>query len=108
MWARKGVVRFDAVKNPALRQMIHSLDLADSAREAILKDFHLAEAAFATEQIIASLDETVRGHLRQVARSVRSLKSLVWVNPAKDDEHVADWVREGANAEEERQLGFNA
>jgi predicted nucleic acid-binding protein len=107
MKARKKVVRLDAVEDPGLRETIHSLELTDNVRETILKDIHLVEAAFATGQKVASLDETVRGHLRQIAASVRSLKSLVWVNPARDDERATDWLRQGANAEEERQLGFN-
>jgi hypothetical protein len=107
MWARKKVVRPGPVEDAGLRQTIRSLQLTDNAREAILKDVHLVEGALATGQIIASLDETVRGYLRQIAGSVRSLRSLVWVNPTKDDEHAADWLRQGANADEERQLGFN-
>jgi len=107
MTARKKVVRPDPVENAELRQMIHSLELMGSVRETIMKDIPLVEAAFESGHIIASLDETVRGHLRQISGSVRLLRSLVWVNPAKDDEHATDWLRQGANAEEERQLGFN-
>ena len=108
MWAKKKVVRLDAVENAALRQTIHSLELTDSVRDAILKDIHLVGAAFATDHTVASLDETVRGYLRQITASVRSLRSLVWVNPTKDDDHTTDWLRQGANAEEERRLGFRA
>jgi hypothetical protein len=106
MWARKKVIRRGPVEDAGLRQAVHWLQLTDRVREAILKDIHLVEAAFATEQIVASLDETVRGYIRQIAGSVRSLRSLVWVNPTKDDEHATDWLRQGANAEEQRQLGF--
>jgi hypothetical protein len=106
MWARKKVVRPAIVENAELRRTIQSLELTDRAREAILKDIHLVEAAFATDHAIASLDETARRHLRLIAEHVESLKSLVWVNPAKDDEHTTDWLRQGANAEEVRQLGF--
>ena len=107
MTARKKVVRPGPIEDAGLRQTIRSLQLPDNVREAILKDIHLVEAAFATGQIIASLDESVRGHLRQISGSVRSLRTVVWVNPTKDDEHATDWVRQGANADEERQLGFN-
>lgn len=107
MWARKKVVRTDPVENAGLRQTIHSLELTDSVREAILKDIHLVEAAFATDQVVASLDETARRHFRQITEHAESLKTLVWVNPAKDDEHAADWLRQGAKADEERKLGFN-
>ena len=107
MWARKKVVRPDPVENAGLRQAIRSSELTDSVREAILKDIHLVEAAFATDHAVASLDDTARQYLRQIAEHVKSLRSLVWVNPTKDDEHATDWLREGANAEEEKQLGFN-
>jgi hypothetical protein len=107
MWARKKVLRPGPVENAGLRQTIHSLDLTASVREAILKDIHLVEAAFATDHAVASLDDSARRYLRQITEHVRSLRSLVWVNPAKDDEHATDWLRQGANPEEERQLGFN-
>ena len=107
MWARRKVVRPGPVENAGLRETIHSLELADSVREAILKDIHLVEAAFATGQAVASLDETARWHFLQISGSVRSLRSLVWVNPAKDDEHTTDWLRQGAKVDEERQLRFN-
>jgi len=107
MWARKKVVRLDAVEDAGLRLTIHSLELTDSVREAILKDIHLVEAAFATDHAVASLDETARRHFRQITEHAESLKSLVWVNPTKDNEHASDWLRQGAKAEEERQLGFN-
>jgi hypothetical protein len=76
-------------------------------REAILKDIHLVEAAFATDHAVASLDETARRYLRQLTEHVKSLTSLVWVNPTKDDEHATDWLRQGAKEDEERRLGFN-
>jgi hypothetical protein len=107
MTARKKVAHPGPVENQELRGAIQSLDLTDAVRQATLKDIHLVEAAFATEQTIASLDETVRGYLRQISGSVKALRSLVWVNPAKEDEHGTDWLRQGANADEERQLGFN-
>jgi hypothetical protein len=107
MTARKKVAHPGPVVNQELRGAIQSLDLTDAVRQAILKDIHLVEAAFATGQIVASLDETVRGYLRQISGSVRSLRTVVWVNPTNDDEHATDWLRQGANADEERQLGFN-
>jgi len=107
MTARKKVVRPGPIEDAGLRQTVRSLQLPDNVREAILKDIHLVEAAFATERTIASLDETVRGYLRQISGPVRSLKPLVWVNPTNDDEHATDWLRQGANADEQRQLGFN-
>ena len=107
MTAKKKVARPGPVENAALRQKIRSLELTDTARVAILKDIHLVEAAFATDHAIASLDDTARQYLRQITEHVRSLRPLVWVNPAKDDEHAIDWLRQGAKAEEERQLGFN-
>jgi len=107
MTAKKKVARPGPVENARLRQTIHSLNLTDSVREAILKDIHLVEAAFATDHAVASLDETARRYLRQLTEHVKSLTSLVWVNPTKDDEHATDWLRQGAKEDEERRLGFN-
>jgi hypothetical protein len=58
-------------------QDFDSLELRDSIRQAMLKDIHLVDAACASGQIVTSLDETVRGHLRQITGSVRSLKSFL-------------------------------
>jgi hypothetical protein len=104
MTARKKVVRRSSVEDVGLREAIRRLELTDRARDAILKDIHLVEAALATGQAVASLDETIRGHLCQISSTVRTLGLLVWVNPIKDDEHPIDWLREGANAEAERRL----
>ncbi len=106
MTARKKVARPGSVENTQLRETILALEMADKVRQAIVKDIHLIEAALVTEQVVASIDDTARGHLQQITDPVGSLKSVIWVNPAKADEHVVEWLREGAKPETERRLGF--
>ncbi len=78
----------------------------NDCREAMLEDVILIEAALATDMTVASLDETVRGHYRRAFNSVQALKNVVWVNPDKEDEKPIIWLREGANPDEERKLGY--
>lgn len=77
-------------------------------RHAIFKDFHLVEAARATDERIASMDETMRGLLSKAAtkKGVQELRSIVWVNPNKPEEEVAYWLESGAPHEQERCLGY--
>ena len=71
----------------------------------LLKDAHLIEAAFATDSRVASLDDTVRGHFRQLAAALDSLRAILWVNPANEDEQVVSWLEKGAPAHSTRRLG---
>jgi hypothetical protein len=70
----------------------------------MLKDAHLVEAALATDRRIASLDDTVRGHYGRLTRTLASLRRVMWVNPAVEDEQVVEWLEAGARVERSRQL----
>jgi hypothetical protein len=71
------------------------------------KDAHLLEAALLTDRIVISCDEKVRVLFRAACREVHEIRQVHWANPEKEDEAVADWVREGARVEARRQLGSN-
>jgi hypothetical protein len=70
----------------------------------VLKDCHLVEAALATDRRIASLDEQVRDHLRNLAAAIKDLRPIVWVNPAIAEDATVDWLEKGAPSERQRRL----
>jgi hypothetical protein len=71
----------------------------------MLKDIHLIEAALLTDKFVISMDETVRHCFREIAQTVSILKPITWVNPYIDEENSIIWLKNGAIAEKERQLG---
>jgi hypothetical protein len=70
----------------------------------VLKDCHLVEAALGTDRRIASLDERVRGHLRELAAAVDALRPIVWVNLANPKEGAVEWLGKGSPREKKRWL----
>jgi hypothetical protein len=56
---------------------------------------------------VFSLDETVRAIFRKAAARVAPLKPVHWANPTKGEEHVTEWLEDGAKDEKARQLGFD-
>ncbi len=70
------------------------------------KDACLIEATLATDRTVASLDERVRGLFGQAAGQVGELRTIVWVNPEREEETPLLWLKRGAPAEPERTLGY--
>lgn len=105
MYGRKRV--HDAVIEPNcnLRRKVKTVLLGDQG-SAAEKDLHLIEAAIGTDRRVASQDERARAAFRSAAGSVRELSPIVWVNPTRQSESPVDWLRNGAKAEECRQLGL--
>lgn len=94
------------VKDQDLRRGVVSTAQSTNNRQALDKDFHLIEAARATDDTVSSLDEKVRGLLREAARAIDGIRAIVWVNPGKAEEEPILWLRNGAPAELERMLGY--
>lgn len=72
------------------------------------KDFHLVEAALATDQRIVSMDQKMR-HLLSIAatkKGVKELRAIVWINPDKSEEQALAWLKDGAPHEPKRCLGY--
>ena len=107
MYARKRVLRIAEVEDENLRNKLKLAANNDSEREALLKDAILVEAAIATDNRIASLDETVRKLLHHVAHSHAPLKAIVWINPDREDEDSTKWLQSGAPVDKHRLLGAN-
>lgn len=76
-------------------------------QDAMLKDVHLLEAALQADNIVTSLDETVRQYFREATSTIAVLKQITWVNPCKDEETAIEWLECGAEREKERCLGYN-
>jgi hypothetical protein len=107
MYARKKVDRFDIEADQALRARVSAAATSQEERDGMLKDLHLVEAALQADAPVVSLDEmTARVPLRSASRTVRRLRSVVWVNPTADDENTLEWLRNGAQSEASRCLGF--
>lgn len=106
MEARKKVVRVSAPTDDNLRYKIKHIASSDKARDAMLKDIHLIEAAKATDQTVIALDETVRNLFASISQSVGEMRNIVWVNPDKAEEQSISWLENGAKPEKKRLLGF--
>ena len=105
MDARKKVYRVNAPADEELRDKIKETATNDKEDEDMRKDFHLLEAALATDQTIISLDETVRGCFARATRHVGEIRDIVWVNPERmEEEEPFVWLQNGAPPEDHRQL----
>ena len=109
-WLRSMIARkrFDYIEPPvnqALRGEIEGTATSENEIEDIQKDFHLLEAARATDHIIISLDETVRGLFARASQRVGEIRDIVWVNPERtEEEEPLVWLQNGAPPEVHRQL----
>jgi len=70
----------------------------------MLKDWHLIEAALATDKIIVSRDDTARELFSGAAKNVGEIQKVIWVNPAEELDPCF-WLEKGASAEDRRMLG---
>lgn len=109
MVSRRRVI-FDDVppSNKMRREIERAAATKPSEVKALRKDFHLIEAAIATDRIVVSLDETVRKLFRTASRSVAAIEKVVWVNPTNTAEESVMWLRRGAKPENARMLGHDA
>ena len=77
----------------------------DNEIEDMQKDFHLLEAALATDQTIISLDETIRQLFARASQRVGEIRDIVWVNPDRtEEEEPLVWLQNGAPPEDHRKL----
>jgi hypothetical protein len=76
----------------------------EAQAEAILKDFHLLEAAWESGRLILSLDDAARSLLVPLVKRLPRLGTFTWVNPTEEGEEVIGWLTKGAPDEERRYL----
>ena len=104
MDARRKVCRVDAPADEELRHKIEQTAIDEDEIEVMQKDFHLLEAALATDRTIVSLDEISRELFARAAQRVGEIRDIVWVNPEHTEEEPFDWLKKGAPPEEHRKL----
>ena len=109
-WLRSMIARkrFDYVEPPvnqALRAEIEGTATSETEIGEMRKDFHLLEAAQATDQTVASLDENARRLFAQATQHIGEIRDIVWVNPERtEEEEPIVWLENGAPPEECRKL----
>ena len=100
--------RFHYIKlsqNRALHDEIEATAVREEDVNAMLKDFHLLGAALETDQIIISLDETIRGLFKRASQQVGEIRNIIWINPDKTtEEQPILWLQNGAPPEAHRRL----
>ena len=106
MVARKRVLRIEPEQLEELRQKLEEIAGSQKDLDAMLKDVHLIEAALVTDRTVIALDETVRRLFSTACQTIGQIKIVVWVNPDKSEEQAFVWLKEGAEPEPHRQLGF--
>jgi hypothetical protein len=106
MMARKKIEGVEIPPHRSLKNRIAGVATSAAIAANLEKDRPLIEAALATDQRIASLDDRVRNHLKKHARNLSELASICWVNPDKIDEGVVAWLERGAPADRTRTLGY--
>lgn len=84
--------------NEELRNAIQESSRDRNVITIMLKDAPLVEAALKTDNRLASLDETARGHFRRLAVELQSIRVIIWVNPTIEEEQAVDWIENGAPA----------
>ncbi len=106
MFARKKLNRSDLGHDERLRAQILAAARGEGEGQQMLKDVHLIETALELSSPVVSLDDRARNSFKEASRVVQRLRSVVWVNPATDDEGPLKWLRSGAQSEASRCLGF--
>lgn len=105
MIARKRFHYIEPPVNQALRDEIEGTVTSENEIGDMQKDFHLLDAALATDQTVVSLDETVRGLFARAAQRAGGIRDIVWVNPERvEEEKPLVWLQNGAPLEDHRKL----
>ena len=103
MDARKKVYRVNAPVDEELRNKIEKTATNQDEIEDMQKDFHLLEAAWATDQTIISLEEIIRQLFARAAQRVGEIRDIVWVNPERtEEEEPLVWLQNGASPDDHR------
>ena len=105
MDARRKIDRINPPENEELQDKITNIASDEDEIETMQKDFHLLQAALATDQTVISLDETVRGLFKRASQQVGEIRNIIWVNPDRTaEEDPIPWLRNGAPPEPHRRL----
>ena len=105
MDARRKIDRINPPEYAEIQDKVTNIASDEDEIEVMDKDFHLLQAALATDQTIVSLDETVRGLFKRASQQVGEIRGIIWVNPDRTtEEQPITWLQNGAPPEAHRQL----
>ena len=105
MYARRRIESIDPPAYDELRDdKVTGTTTAADEIENMEKDFHLLQAALATDQTVISLDETIRRLFGRASQQVGGIRGIIWVNPDKAEEQPIAWLQNGAPPESRRCL----
>ncbi|WP_197988837.1 hypothetical protein [Streptomyces pactum] len=105
---RRGKVRFVECHDEKVKILAECIEVTESItlkqKDAVRKDFLLVQCAWASDELISSLDEKMRSLLSVLSSECAEIGSVVWVNPAREEDGAVEWARAGARVEEHRKL----
>ena len=105
MDAQRKIDRINPPEDEELQAKVTTKTNKADEIEAMEKDFHLLQAALATDQTIISLDETARGLFKRASQQVGEIRNIIWVNPDRTaEEDPIVWLQNGAPPEIHRRL----
>lgn len=105
MDARRKIDRINPPEDEELQDKVTNTTSDKDELETMQKDFHLLQAALATDQTVISLDETIRGLFKRASQQVGEIRNIIWVNPDKTtEEQPILWLQNGAPPEAHRRL----
>jgi hypothetical protein len=105
MMARKKIEMVEVPSDLSLEKWIKLIVAGKRIVAIIENDSHLIEAALATDQRVASLDDEVRASLQVHHATLPGVASICWVNPNTPAERVIAWLESGAPADRFRTIG---
>jgi hypothetical protein len=94
----------EEIEDEELRKSVKQLKIDSGIIKAMIKDIHLIEAALKSDQIVASLDETVRKYFSRSSEIISEFCGIIWVNPSEPKETAIIWLNAGAKVELMRTL----
>ena len=104
MHARRRVESVDPPEYDELQNKIISTTNDEDEIEAMEKDFHLLQAALATDHTIISCEQYVRKLFAIASQRVGEIRRIIWVNPDRTaEEQPIPWLKNGAQSDTDRQ-----
>ncbi|MGV9985891.1 hypothetical protein [Streptomyces olivaceus] len=92
-------------KRQILTSCVESTEvITPNQKKAVRKDLLLMHCAWASDELVSSLDEKMRHLLSALAPECPEIGSVVWVNPSRIEDAAIEWVKAGARTEEHRKL----
>lgn len=103
MMSRKKIICLSA-NEPSLWKLIEQTANHPNQKQAMEKDFHLLEAALATDHTVISLDDKVNKLFAVAAQTISNISQISWINPDKEPQTQIEWLKQGAKPEKNRKL----